>query len=63
MTGDQTVLILILPLAIWTIYWLWRLGRDIIGKGGGVAAGLVMLSFMIDLGLLLVLQSRVGGAG
>lgn len=63
MTGDQTVLILILPLAIWTIYWLWRLGRDIIGKGGGVAAGLVMLSFMIDLGLLMVLQSRVGGAG
>ena len=60
-TGDHSMLILILPVAIWSIYWLWRLGRDIVGKGGGVAAGFVVMSFLIDLGLLVVLQSRVSG--
>ena len=60
-TGDHSMLILILPVAIWSIYWLWRLGRDIVGKGGGVAAGFVVMSFLIDLCLLVVLQSRVSG--
>jgi hypothetical protein len=60
-SGDPSMLMLILPVAVWSIYWLWRLGRDIVGRGGGVAAGFVMLSFMIDLGLLVVLQSRLAG--
>ena len=27
--------------AIWTCYWMWRIGRDVIGKGGFLAAALL----------------------
>ena len=63
MTGDQTLMILILPVAVWTCYWLWRIGRDIVGKGGLVAAGFIALSFMIDVSLLYMLQSRLPAIG
>ena len=59
LTKDHTILLLILPLAIWTCYWMWRIGRDIIGKGGFLAAALVGLSMMIDVVLLFAVQSRV----
>ena len=58
-TGDQSVMVLILVVAIWTCYWLWRIGRDIVGKGGWVAAGFIALSFVIDVVLLFMLQSRL----
>ncbi len=57
-TSDQTILMLIMPLAIWTCYWMWRIGRDVIGKGGFLAAKLVGLTMMIDVALLFVVQSR-----
>ena len=63
MTGDQTLMISILPVAVWTCYWLWRIGRDIVGKGGLVAAGFIALSFMIDVSLLYMLQSRLPAIG
>ena len=56
-TGDQSFMVLILLVAIWTCYWLWRIGRDIVGKGGWVAAGFIALSFVIDVALLYMLQS------
>ena len=56
-TGDQSVMVLIMGIAVWTCYWLWRIGRDIVGKGGWVAAGFIALSFMIDVVLLYMLQS------
>ena len=59
LTSDHTILLLILPLAVWTCYWMWRIGRDIIGKGGLLAAALVGLSMMVDVTLLFALQSRV----
>ena len=58
-TGDQSVMVLILLVAIWTCYWLWRVGRDIVGKGGWVAAGFIALSFVIDVALLYMLQARL----
>ena len=58
-TGDQSVMVLILLVAIWTCYWLWRVGRDIVGKGGWVAAGFIALSFAIDVALLYILQARL----
>ena len=58
-TGDQSVMSLILFVAIWTCYWLWRIGRDIVGKGGWVAAGFIGLSFVVDVILLYMLQSRL----
>ena len=57
-TSDHTILLLILPLAVWTCYWMWRIGRDVIGKGGVFAAALVGLSMMVDVTLLFVVQSR-----
>ena len=57
-TSDHTILLLILPLAVWTCYWMWRIGRDIIGKGGFLAAALVGLSMMVDVTLLFAVQSR-----
>ncbi|MDC0062945.1 hypothetical protein OAJ84_03025 [Candidatus Puniceispirillum sp.] len=58
-TGDQSVMVLILLIAIWTCYWLWRIGRDIVGKGGWVAASFIALSFVIDVALLYMLQARL----
>ena len=58
-TGDQSVMVLILLIAIWTCYWLWRIGRDIVGQGGWVAAGFIALSFVIDVALLYMLQARL----
>ena len=58
-TGDPSVMVLILVIAIWTCYWLWRIGRDIVGKGGLVAAGFIALSFVIDVILLYLLQARL----
>ena len=57
-TSDHTILLLILPLAAWTCYWMWRIGRDVIGKGGFLAAALVGLSMMVDVTLLFAVQSR-----
>ncbi len=57
-TSDHTILLLILPLAVWTCYWMWRIGRDVIGKGGFLAAALVGLSMMVDVTLLFAVQSR-----
>ena len=59
LTGDGTLLILITPLIFWTVYWLWRIGRDQLGRGGWFATGLLFLSFVIDAGLFLFVQSRV----
>ena len=58
LTSDHTILLLILPLAVWTCYWMWRIGRDVIGKGGLLAAALVGLSMMVDVTLLFAVQSR-----
>ena len=57
-TSDHTILLLILPLAAWTCYWMWRIGRDVIGKGGFLAAALVGLSIIVDVTLLFAVQSR-----
>lgn len=59
LTGDGTMLILLTPLIFWTIYWLWRIGRDQLGRGGWFATGLLFLSFVIDAGLFLFARSRV----
>ena len=58
LSSDHTILLLILPLAVWTCYWMWRIGRDVIGKGGFLAVALVGLSMMVDVTLLLAVQSR-----
>ena len=59
LSGDATMLILLTPLIFWTVYWLWRIGRDQLGRGGWFATGLLFLSFVIDAGLFLFVQSRV----
>ena len=59
LSGDATMLILITPLIFWTVYWLWRIGRDQLGRGGWFATGLLFLSFVIDAGLFMFVQSRV----
>ena len=58
LTTDPTIWLLIIALGFWTCYWLWRIGRDVIGKGGFLAAALVGLSMMVDVTLLLAVQSR-----
>ena len=58
-TEDLTYSILLFGLFFWTVYWLWRIGRDIVGKGGWVASGFIVLSFAIDVALLYMLQMRL----
>jgi len=59
LSGDATMLILLTPLIFWTVYWLWRIARDQLGRDGRFATGLLFLSFGIDAGLFLFVQSRV----
>ena len=58
-TGDATLLILITPLIFWSVYWLWRVGRDQLGRGGWFATGLLFMSFMIDAVMFMFVQNRV----
>ena len=58
-TGDTTLLILITPLIFWSVYWLWRVGRDQLGRGGWFATGLLFMSFMIDAVMFMFVQNRV----
>ena len=58
-SGNHAYLVLVLPIAIWTCYWLWRVGKDQLGKGGWVAAGMVGLSFATDVTLLWAVQTRL----
>ena len=58
-SGNHAYLVLVLPIAIWTCYWLWRVGKDQLGKGGWVAAGIVGLSFATDVTLLWAVQTRL----
>ena len=37
---------------------MWRISRDVVGKGGFLAAAFVGLSMMVDVTLLFVVQSR-----
>jgi len=57
--ADSQLLLLITPIIIWTVYWLWRLGKDQLQRGGWVATGFLALSFIIDLLLFSVVQLRV----
>ena len=45
--------------SFWTVYWLWRIGRDQLGRDGWYATGLIFLSIVIDTGLQVFLMSRV----
>ncbi len=58
-TEDLTYSILLFGLFFWTVYWLWRIGRDQLGRDGWYATGLIFLSIVIDTGLQVFLMSRV----
>lgn len=60
LTGSEQLPVMVLgPLLAWTVYWLWRAGRDQIGRGGWVATGFVVLSVIIESGVTFTLLSRV----
>lgn len=58
-TGDVTLLVVITPLIFWSIYWLWRIGRDQLGRGGWFATGLLFMSFVIDAVMFMFVQNRI----
>ena len=58
-TEDLTYSILLFGFFFWTVYWLWRIGRDQLGRDGWYATGLIFLSIVIDTGLQVFLMSRV----
>ncbi|MDB3891888.1 hypothetical protein N9368_02105 [Alphaproteobacteria bacterium] len=60
--SDQMPIIFFGPLLVWTIYWLWRAGRDQIGRGGWVATGFLLLSLIVDSVVTFALLSRVHSA-
>ena len=53
LTGDYTLGILFVGLGAWSIYWMWRAGRDILGQGGLFATGLLVMTYIIHLLLAL----------
>jgi hypothetical protein len=58
-TGKPNLLMVITPMIIWSVYWLWRLGREQLQRGGWISAGFLALSFGIDLVLFFVVQQRL----
>ena len=58
-TADLTYSVLLFGLFFWVVYWLWRIGRDQLGRDGWYATGLIFLSIVIDTGLQVFLMSRV----
>ena len=56
LTGDYTLGILFVGLGAWSIYWMWRAGQDILGRGGLFATGLLVMTYIIH--LLLALFNR-----
>lgn len=56
---NPKLLMLITPIIVWTIYWLWRLGKVQLQRGGWVATGFLALSFVIDLLLFIIVQIRM----
>jgi hypothetical protein len=58
-TANPALLVMITPVIIWTIYWLWRVGKDQLQRGGWVATGFLALSFVIDLLLFSIVQMRM----
>lgn len=58
-SGNPNMVLLVTPVIIWTIYWLWRLGKTQLQRGGWVAAGFVAMSFLVDLLLFVIVQARV----
>lgn len=58
--GSEQVPVMIFgPLLVWTIYWLWRTGRDQLGRGGWVASGFLILSVLVDSVVTFTLLSRI----
>ena len=58
-SANPKLLMLITPIIVWTIYWLWRLGKVQLQRGGWIATGFLSLSFAIDLLLFIIVQVRV----
>ena len=58
-SANPKLLMLITPIIVWTIYWLWRLGKVQLQRGGWVATGFLALSFVIDLLLFIIVQIRM----
>lgn len=59
LTGDYTLGILFIGLGAWSIYWMWRAGRDMLGKGGLFATGLLVVTYLIHLVLALFQPLRL----
>lgn len=59
LTGDYTLGILFVGLGAWSIYWMWRAGRDILGRGGLFATGLLVMTYIIHLLLALFQPLRL----
>lgn len=62
MTGIALLQILILPVAVWILIWLFRLARDQIGTTGFAAVCFVVGRFAVELviGLLAGVQTGIG---
>ena len=59
LTGDYTLGILFIALGAWSIYWMWRIGRDTLGQGGFFATGLLAVTYIIHLMLAIFQPLRV----
>lgn len=59
LTGDYTLGILFIALGAWSIYWMWRIGRDTLSQGGFFATGLLAVTYIIHLMLAIFQPLRV----
>lgn len=57
--SDQVPVLFFGPLLVWTVYWLWRTGRDQLERGGWVATGFLVLSVIVDSVVTFTLLSRI----
>ena len=49
MVDDQTLQIMIFPIALWMIWAAWSVATQSLGRGGVVGAGMVFLALVLEL--------------
>lgn len=61
-TQQLQIFLLLLPILCWCVYWMWRVGRDQVGRGGRYAAMLIFVFMTVEavVGLLLLARLDLG---
>lgn len=58
-TQQFLIFLLMLPILCWSMYWMWRVGRDQVGRGGRYAALLLFVFMTIGAVVQMLVLARL----